>query len=114
MIRLANDFASEHVEIMTMDPKAVAHKIMAGGLILIGPYSPVSGSDYCYGTNHVLPTGGFGRTFSGLSVLDFARRVEVVECSRDGLLKVKNTVKVLAEAENLPNHYAAIEGRFKL
>jgi histidinol dehydrogenase len=60
-----------------------------------------------------LPTGGFGHAFSGLSVLDFTRRVSVVESSREGLLKLKNHVKVLTEAENLPNHYKAIEARFK-
>jgi histidinol dehydrogenase len=47
-----------------------------------------------------------------LSVLDFVRRVGIVECSRDGLLELKKSMKVLAEAENLPNHYAAVEGRF--
>jgi len=113
MIELANAFAPEHVEIITRKPMEVADKIVSAGLILIGPYSPVSLSDYCSGTNHVLPTGGFGHIFSGLSVLDFVRRVGIVECSREGLLKVKNTAKVLAEAENLPNHYKAIEGRFK-
>lgn len=112
MIELANAFAPEHVEIVTRKPMEVADKIVSAGLILIGPYSPVSLSDYCTGTNHVLPTGGFGHAFSGLSVLDFVRRVGTVECSREGLLKVKNNVKVLAEAENLPNHYKAIEGRF--
>jgi len=113
MIELANAFAPEHIEIITQKPMEVADKIVSAGLILIGPYSPVSLSDYCSGTNHVLPTSGFGHTFSGLSVLDFIRRVGIVEGSREGLLKVKNNVKVLAEAENLPNHYTAIEGRFK-
>jgi len=111
MIELANAFAPEHVEIITRKPREVADKIVSAGLILIGPYSPVSLSDYCSGTNHVLPTGGFGHTFSGLSVLDFVRRVGIVEGSREGLLKLKNNVKVLAEAEDLPNHYTAIEGR---
>jgi histidinol dehydrogenase len=79
----------------------------------MGSYSPVSLSDYCSGTNHVLPTSGFSHTYSGLSVLDFVKRIGVLECSREGLLKVESTVKILAQAENLPNHYAAIEGRFK-
>jgi histidinol dehydrogenase len=113
MIELANSFASEHVEIITAKPKEVADEINSAGLILIGSYSPVSLSDYCSGTNHVLPTGGFSHTFSGLSVLDFVKRVGIVECSKEGLLKVKKTVKILAQAENLPNHYAAIEGRFE-
>jgi histidinol dehydrogenase len=113
MVNLANGFSPEHIEILTREPKQVANKISTAGLILTGPYSPVSASDYCFGTNHILPTGGFGRTYSGLSVLDFVRRVGVVECSRNGLAKLRNNAKILAEAENLPNHFAAIEGRFE-
>ena len=113
MVALANDFAPEHVEIMTRNPMEIADRINSAGVIMIGSYSPVSLSDYGSGTNHVLPTGGFGHAFSGLSVLDFARRVSVVESSREGLLQLKNHVKVLTEAENLPNHYTAIEARFK-
>ena len=112
MIVLANVFAPEHLEIITRDPVEVADKTTSAGLILIGPYSPVSLSDYGSGTNHVLPTGGFARAFSGLSALDFARRVSVVECSKEGLLALKNHVRVLTEAENLPNHYKAVEARF--
>jgi len=113
MVYLANVFAPEHVEIMTCDPMEIAERITSAGVILLGAYSPVSLSDYGSGTNHVLPTGGFGHAFSGLSVLDFARRVNVVESSRAGLRQLKNHVKVLTEAENLPNHYKAIEARFK-
>jgi histidinol dehydrogenase len=112
MIKLANVFAPEHVEIITREPMEVAAKVESAGVILIGSYTPVSVSDYGSGTNHVLPTSGFGHIFSGLSALDFVRRVGIVECSREGLLKLKDNVKALAEAENLPNHYAAIEGRF--
>jgi histidinol dehydrogenase len=113
MVDLANVFAPEHVEIMTRNPMEIADRITSAGVILIGPYSPVSLSDYGTGTNHVLPTSGFGHAFSGLSVLDFARRVNVVESSREGLMRLKRHVKVLTEAENLPNHYKAIEARFE-
>jgi len=112
MIELANIFASEHLEIITRKPIEVANKIESAGLILIDAYTPVSLTDYCSGTNHVLPTSGFSQTFSGLSVLDFVKRIGIVECSREGLLRLENNVKILTEAENLPNHYAAIEGRF--
>jgi len=112
-VELANVFAPEHLEVMTKAPMEVAEKITSAGLILLGPYSPVALSDYGSGTNHVLPTGGFGHAFSGLSALDFARRVSIVESSKQGLLSVKNRVKVLTEAENLPNHYKAVEARFK-
>jgi histidinol dehydrogenase len=113
MIGLANVFAPEHVEIMTQNPLEIVDKVTSAGLILVGPNSPVSLSDYGSGTNHVLPTGGFAHAFSGLSTLDFARRVSVVDCSKDGLLALKNHVKILTEAENLPNHYKAVEARFE-
>ena len=109
---LVNQFAAEHLEVMTAKPKELADQLTAG-LILLGPYSPVALSDYGSGTNHVLPTGGFAQSFSGLSALDFMRRVSIVESSRTGLERVKDSIKVMAEAENLPNHYKAIQARFE-
>ena len=113
VVELANVFAAEHVEVMTQAPREIADRITSAGLILVGSYSPVALSDYGSGTNHVLPTGGFGHAFSGLSALDFARRVNIVESSKEGLLSLKNQVKVMTEAENLPNHYKAIQARFE-
>jgi histidinol dehydrogenase len=112
-VELANVFAPEHVEIMTWNPEKTAEKITSAGLILVGAYSPVALSDYGSGTNHVLPTGGFGHVFSGLSALDFVRRVSVIKSSREGLQGVREHVKVLTEAENLPNHYKAVKVRFE-
>jgi histidinol dehydrogenase len=112
-VELANVFAPEHAEIMARNPSRIAEKITSAGLILVGLYSPVALSDYASGTNHVLPTGGFGHAFSGLSALDFTRRVSTVESSKEGLLNVANRVKVLTEAENLPNHYKAVKARFE-
>ncbi len=109
---LVNQFAPEHLEIMTFKPKEIAEKLTAG-LILLGPYTPVALSDYGSGTNHVLPTGGFAQSFSGLSVFDFMRRVSIVESSRTSLDRVRDTLKVLAESENLPNHSKAIQARFE-
>jgi len=111
-VDLVNQFAPEHLEVMTARPKEAAEKLTAG-LILLGPYSPVALSDYASGTNHVLPTGGFAQSFSGLSALDFMRRVSIVESSRTGLDRVRDSVKIMAEAENLPNHYKAVEARFQ-
>jgi histidinol dehydrogenase len=112
-VELANVFAPEHIEVMTRNPAKTAEKITSAGLILVGSYSPVALSDYASGTNHVLPTGGFGHAFSGLSALDFVRRVSIVESSREGLQGVRERVKVMTEAENLPNHYRAVEVRFE-
>jgi histidinol dehydrogenase len=111
-IKLTNQFAAEHLEVMTNDAQKISEKLVAG-LILIGPNSPVALSDYAGGTNHVLPTGGFAHAFSGLSAIDFMRRVSIAECSREALEKVRGQIKILTETENLPNHYKAIEARFQ-
>jgi len=112
MAALANAFAPEHLEIVTKAPKEVADKITTAGLILLGPFSPVALSDYAAGTNHVLPTGGYGSVYSGLSALDFMRRVSIVEGSKEGLLRAKPAIEVLTAAEKLPGHYKAVETRF--
>lgn len=113
MIRLANIFAPEHLELMIENSFELVEKFTSAGLILVGPYSPVALSDYGSGTNHVLPTGEFAHAFSGLSAMDFIRRVNVIDSSKEGLLALKNHVKILTEAENLPNHYKAVEARFE-
>ncbi|MCW3995422.1 MAG: histidinol dehydrogenase [Candidatus Bathyarchaeota archaeon] len=109
-VALTNQFAAEHLEVMTADAKELVAKLTAG-LILVGSYSPVPLSDYVSGTNHVLPTGAFAKSFSGLSVFDFMRRVSIVECSKAGLEKAAESIRVLTDAENLPNHYKAIAVR---
>jgi histidinol dehydrogenase len=111
-IKLTNHFAAEHLEVMTINSKEIAERLVAG-LILVGPYTPVALSDYGSGTNHVLPTGGFAHVFSGLSCIDYMRRVSIAECSKAGLDKAKANIKILTETENLPNHYKAIEARFQ-
>jgi len=112
-ISFVNDFAPEHLEIITRDPWSISEEITSAGLILIDKYTPVSASDYCLGTVHILPTEGFGHVYSGLSVFDFVRRFNVVECSKEGLLKVRRHMKVLARSEGLLNHALAVEARFK-
>ena len=114
MIELTNDFAPEHVELMLENPEEAIEKIFASGIILVGPHSPASLSDYYGGTNHVLPTGGYGRFFSALSCLDFVKRVAVLKCSREGLFKAREHIRILSEAENLPCHFKAVEGRFNI
>lgn len=114
MTEFTNAFAPEHLEIVTENPTDVTDKIKTAGLILLGQYTPVSASDYCIGTNHILPTQGFGHINSGLSVLDFIKRICSVHCTKEGLEKLRRKVKVLAESEHLPNHYLAVEGRFNL
>ncbi len=112
MVCLANQFAAEHLEVLTVNAKELAQNLVAG-LILIGPYTPVPLSDYASGTNHVLPTGAFAQSFSALSAYDFMRRVSIIESTRTGLERVRDSVKVITDAENLPNHYKAINARFE-
>ncbi len=111
-IELTNQFAPEHVQVMTRDPEGVQKFISTAGLVLIGPFTPVAASDYGLGVNHVLPTSGYGRVVSGLSVLDFVRRFYVVETTEDGLKRVERPICELARAEGLNNHASAVRGRF--
>ena len=71
MIELANKIAPEHMELMVKNAKTLSKKITGAGLVLIGKNTPSAASDYLLGTNHILPTNGFGRTRGGLSILDF-------------------------------------------
>ena len=112
-IEFANRYAPEHLEILPEDPRGVSDKVTSAGLVLLGPYSPVSATDYSMGVNHVLPTGGYGKVASGITVLDYLRTVSVVDSTRDGLEKVRASVEALSEAEGLPHHSRAVEGRFK-
>jgi histidinol dehydrogenase len=114
MVEFTNLFAPEHLEIMTAAPAEVAKRITTAGLILLGPYSPVAVSDYCVGTNHVLPTGGWARRSSGLSCLDFVRRMDIVECSKQGLYDIRKIASLLASSEGLQNHKSALDARFRV
>ena len=112
-IRFINEYSPEHLEIMTKNAWDIGDQINSAGLVLIGNYTPVSASDYCLGTDHVLPTRGFSKVYSGVSVLDFVKRFNIVECSREGLLHVKEKINVLAKSEGMINHGLAVEARFK-
>jgi len=112
-VDLANDYAAEHLQIVTADPWALLPRIRHAGSIFLGPYAPVPVGDYASGTNHVLPTGGAARIFSGLSVDDFLKKPTFQYLSREGLLSLKETVASLAEVEGLPLHAATIEARFE-
>jgi len=113
VIELANKIAPEHMELMVKDAKKIAKKITGPGLVLIGNNTPSSASDYLLGTNHILPTNGFGRTRGGLSVLDFLKLQTIVETKKSVLNTISNKLKTLTDAEGLPNHYKAVERRLK-
>jgi histidinol dehydrogenase len=98
---------------MCKNADAVAKRFKSAGLVLIGPDSPSSASDYALGSNHVLPTLGFAKSRASLSVLDFVKLVNRVRVSKAGLAKVERAVKEIATAEGLPNHYEAVNARGK-
>lgn len=111
MIDLANRLAPEHLEVMTRNPQKIAGKIKSAGLVLLGKDTPSSASDYLLGSNHVLPTSGFGRARGSLGVLDFVKLQTTVQSSRDALGRISKHMKALTEAEGLPNHYEAVRRR---
>ena len=113
VIELANSIAPEHMELMVKNAKTLSKSITGPGLVLVGDNTPSSASDYLLGTNHILPTSGFGRTRGGLSVLDFLKLQTVVETKKSTLSKISDKLKTLTDAEGLPNHYKAVERRLK-
>lgn len=112
-ISFINELAPEHLEIISENPDRIASKINTAGIVLLGKFSPSSASDYCLGSNHVLPTIEFGKSKSSLSVLDFVKLVNHITVTKMGLQSVQKYIKELAFAEGLPNHYYAVEERFR-
>jgi histidinol dehydrogenase len=110
-VEFVNEFAPEHLEVISKKADRIAKKIDTAGLVLIGESTPSSASDYCLGSNHVLPTLGFGKSRGSLSVLDFVKIVNKVKASRAGLKKVDRAVRAMAGAEGLLNHYEAVNAR---
>ena len=112
-LAFVNAFAPEHLQLMVREPDKIAEQVSSAGIILIGENTPVAASDYALGTNHVLPTSGYARTYSGLSVLDYVRWVSIVEARKSSIRRVRPVVEALSKREGFPNHYAAIQGRLK-
>jgi histidinol dehydrogenase len=112
-LEFANLYAPEHLQVLTRDPFALLPRIKHAGSIFLGPYAPVPVGDYASGTNHVLPTGGCARMFSGLSVDDFIKKPTFQHLSREALSALKDTVITLAEHEGLILHARAVAERFR-
>jgi histidinol dehydrogenase len=110
-IELANELAPEHCEVMLRNARKVSEPIRTAGAIFLGAYSPTVLGDYVSGPSHVLPTGGAGASFGGLSVDQFQRRTSVVEYSRASLKKALPAVRKFAEIEGLTAHGKSAELR---
>jgi len=107
-IDLMNEIAPEHLSIQTADPLTTLGKIRHAGSIFIGPYTPVACGDYASGTNHVLPTAGYAKSYSALDVHHFMKRSQVQMVTKEGLETIGDVVEILAEAEGLAAHAASV------
>ena len=112
-ISLANKLAPEHLEILTQKPYQLLGKVENAGAVFLGEYSPVALGDYTIGTNHVLPTGGWARIYSGLSIRDFVKTINFVDCSSKELEKLAEDTITMAELEGLEGHAKSISIRRK-
>ncbi len=112
-IEVANAYAAEHLIIQTREPRALLARIVNAGSVFLGPWSPEPMGDYCSGTNHVLPTYGYARAYSGLSTIDYLKRITVQELTASGLRSLGPTAVTLARLEGLDAHAAAVTRRLE-
>lgn len=108
---ISNDYAPEHLILHLPDARQYLPSITTAGSVFLGPWSPEPMGDYCSGTNHVLPTYGYARAYSGLSVHDFLKRITVQELTPAGLRDLGPTASVLAGIEGLDAHALAVDLR---
>ena len=110
-VEISNSYAPEHLILNCLDADSLADHVTTAGSVFIGPWTPESLGDYCSGTNHVLPTYGYARAYSGLSVNDFLRRMTLQRASHSGLRGIGPCAATLAQAEGLDAHRMAVEYR---
>jgi histidinol dehydrogenase len=110
-LAVVDEWAAEHLEVLTRDAKTWAARVVNAGAVFVGPYAPVSLGDYLAGSNHVLPTGGTSRHTGGLSVQSFLRSQHVVDYTRDALAAVAPLIDALGGSEDLHAHVDAVRAR---
>jgi len=110
-IKVSNRYAPEHLILQIEEPRAALPAIRNAGSVFVGQWTPESVGDYCSGTNHVLPTYGYARVYSGLGVDQFMRQMTIQELTRDGLQGIADAVISLAGLEGLDAHAAAVTRR---
>ena len=112
-VAISNEYAPEHLIVQTQNARELLPQLDNAGSIFLGAYSPESMGDYASGTNHVLPTYGYTRTYSSLGLADFSKRVTVQELSPQGFKDLAETVELMAQAEQLDAHKMAVSLRLK-
>lgn len=112
-INFTNEYAPEHLEIVTKKYDAVLAKIINAGSIFLGPYSSEPAGDFATGSNHVLPTSGFAKNFPALSVESFGKKIQVQEVTKKGLATIRATCEQFGELEGLDAHAKSVSIRFE-
>lgn len=111
IVDFANTYAPEHLIVSLADPWPVTDRITAAGSVFVGAFTPESAGDYASGTNHTLPTGGWARSYSGVNIDSYMRKMTIQEISREGLASLGKTIVSMAEAEGLQAHANAVKVR---
>lgn len=112
-VDFSNLYAPEHLIVSTNNSKQIADMVINAGSVFLGNYSCESAGDYASGTNHTLPTNGFARNYSGVSVDSFIKKITFQEITADGLKNLGPSIEIMAEAENLRGHRNAVSLRLK-
>ena len=112
-IEFLNDYAPEHLEIITENDEKYLKMVINVGSVFLGNYSTESAGDYASGSNHVLPTNGFAKMFSPLSTESFGKKIQVQRLTKKGLGNIRKAIAAIADAEGLPAHKHGSEIRFK-
>lgn len=112
-IEISNEFAPEHLTMVFDDAEKYIEKIKHAGSVFIGEYSPVAAGDYASGTNHILPTSGYAKMYSGVSVETFLKHITYQMLTKDGLKRIGESIVRLANAEGLQFHAKSVEERLK-
>ena len=108
LVKLANRFAAEHVNVQARDEKAILKKLVHAGAVFLGPYSPIAAGDYVAGPSHCLPTNTTARFSSGISVYEFLKRGSVARYDAVGLAADADAIIAMAKAEHLDGHAASV------
>lgn len=112
-IAIVNAYAPEHLIIMCQNDEELAERITAAGSVFLGNYSPESAGDYASGTNHVLPTNGYAKAYSGVSIDSFVKKITYQKLTREGLSTIGSAVIAMAECEGLAGHAQAVRVRLE-
>ena len=113
LMDFTNEYAPEHLIIQTEDYINLAQKVRNAGSVFLGPFTPESAGDYASGTNHTLPTNGYAKSFNGVNLDSFMKKVTFQEISKSGLISLAETIEVMAENESLIAHKNAVSVRIE-